>query len=247
MYNIFFISYDESNADQNWSNLKSRFPTATRIHGIKGINNAHAACAEQSLTKMFWTVDGDTVVDDTFGFDYPIMPWDEKYLHVWYSRNPVNGLEYGYSAVKLWPTAVAKKKTERWLDFTTSVGKIKIVDNVISTTLFNSDAYNAWKSGFRESVKLYSNFLHNNNVESANRLLIWMNNCYPVPYATDTKRGARDAVSFVNQSQHDAELIGMINDFDWLKNKFTQLESNCYNNDDVTLEQLQLMIGYTNV
>jgi hypothetical protein len=56
-----------------------------------------------------------------------------------------------------------------------------------------------------------------------------------------------DAVSFVNQSRHDTELIRMINNFDWLKNKFTQLASNSYNNDDVTLEQLQLMIGYTNV
>lgn len=247
MYDIFFISYDELNADQNWSTLTRRFPKAKRVHGVKGINNAHAACADQSLTRMFWTIDGDTVVDDTFDFSYAVMPWDTKYLHVWYSRNPVNGLEYGYGAVKLWPGVVAKHKTENWLDFTTTVGRIKIVDDIVSTTHFNTDSYNAWKSGFRESVKLCANIFHNNNSESIERLLTWLNIYNNVPHALDTITGARDAIKFVTDAMFNIDQLKLINDFDWLKNRFQQSKIIDADFNKIGSEVLQHMIGYKNV
>ncbi len=53
MYDIVFISYKELNADENWEVLKSRFPTAKRIHGVKGIHQAHIAAAKKCFTKMF--------------------------------------------------------------------------------------------------------------------------------------------------------------------------------------------------
>ena len=35
MYDIVFISYNESNADKNYAVLKSRFSMAKRVHGVK--------------------------------------------------------------------------------------------------------------------------------------------------------------------------------------------------------------------
>ena len=63
MYDIVFISYKEPNADDNWEALKSRFPNAKRIHGVKGIHQAHIAAANKCFTKMFWIVDGDAMTD----------------------------------------------------------------------------------------------------------------------------------------------------------------------------------------
>ena len=40
MYDIIFISYNEPHADNNWNNLKTRFPYAKRVNGIKGIHQA---------------------------------------------------------------------------------------------------------------------------------------------------------------------------------------------------------------
>lgn len=51
---IFFISYDEPNAEQNWKDLRDKFPQAKRIHGVKGIHQAHKTAASQSNTEMFW-------------------------------------------------------------------------------------------------------------------------------------------------------------------------------------------------
>ena len=95
MFEIFFISYQEPNADENWKKLKNRFPFAQRIHGIKGIHQAHIAAANRSLTKMFYVVDGDAEILDNFNFDYEVSSSETDVVCVWHSQNPVNGLIYG--------------------------------------------------------------------------------------------------------------------------------------------------------
>ena len=68
MYDIVFISYNEPNAEENWQRLTARFPLAKRVHGVKGIHQAHIAAAKKCFTHMFWVVDGDAVILDTFDF-----------------------------------------------------------------------------------------------------------------------------------------------------------------------------------
>ena len=218
-FDIFVVSYNEPNADDNWERLRSKFPNAKRVHGIKGIHNAHRRCAELSYTSMFWTVDGDTVIDDRFEFDRFIPVYDMKYLHLWYSRNPVNGLAYGYGAVKLWPTNAVLEFDKNWLDFTTSVGNIKIVDDVIATSAFNTDAQSAWRSGFREAVKLCVNVANSDDNESLQRLLVWLTVAMPVEYAIDTRDGAIDGFEFYLSSLKIDDLK-IINDFDKLQALF---------------------------
>ncbi len=64
MYDIVFISYEEPNADEVYAELKARFPMAKRVHGVKGIHQAHIAAAKKCFTKMFWVVDGDARLKD---------------------------------------------------------------------------------------------------------------------------------------------------------------------------------------
>ena len=73
MYDIVFISYEEPNADDVYAELKERYPMAKRVHGVKGIHQAHIAAAKKCFTKMFWVVDGDAKLKDDFTFDYG---WD---------------------------------------------------------------------------------------------------------------------------------------------------------------------------
>jgi hypothetical protein len=116
-YDIIFISYNEPNADKNFANLKLRFPTAQRVSGVKGIHQAHIAAAKKAFTKMFWVVDGDAEIVDDFNFDYEVSKYDLECVHVWRSKNPVNGLEYGYGGVKLLP----KKLTQLLRKISSSV------------------------------------------------------------------------------------------------------------------------------
>lgn len=217
MYDIFFITYDEPNADENWSNLKSRLPHARRVHGIKGISNAHKSCARAAFTEMFYTIDGDTVVDEDFDFSFVPPPWDRGYLHLWYSRNPVNDLVYGYGALKLWPRKPLLVFDGNWLDFTTTVGNLKIIDRVVATTWFNQNPYSAWKSAFRESIKLCFNVTNGDTGESLDRLMVWLNEVNDVPFADHCRIGAREGLSYFLENSNDQEALRLINDFDWLK------------------------------
>lgn len=217
MHDIFFISYNEPNADENWQILSSRMPHARRVHGITGISNAHRRCAELSYTAMFWTVDADTVVDESFGFEYGVPYYDRKYLHLWNSRNPVNGLEYGYGSVKLWPRKLVIAFHGHWLDFTTTVGNIKMMDNTIATTMFNTDPYGAWKSGFRETIKLLHSMQTGNDADSVDRALAWLNRKNDVQFADDTVLGARHALAYFLDHRGDPGSLAVINVFSELE------------------------------
>ena len=92
MYDVIFISYNEPAADKAWHKLLERCPMAKRVHGVKGIHNAHVLGAKKSFTKMVWFVDADADVMEDFDFAYTVDKWDLETVHVWRSQNPVNGL-----------------------------------------------------------------------------------------------------------------------------------------------------------
>lgn len=220
MYDLFFVSYAEPNADANWQALKNRFPHAKRVHGIKGIANAHKACATLSFTSMFYTIDGDTTVLASWDFTYVPPTWDRIYLHLWYSMNPVNRLSYGYGSVKLWPRQRVLEHEGSWLDFTTCVGNIKIVPEVIAVTRFNSSPFESWKSAFRECVKLSHNlFLNPADTESKLRLEAWMHPLHDAENSRWCCLGAQHAVDWYRMQSSAADLT-RINDFEWLQDFF---------------------------
>jgi hypothetical protein len=65
-FDIVFLSYDEPNAEKNYADLLAKVPWAKRVHGVKGSDNAHKACANLSETDRFVTVDGDNIVREDF-------------------------------------------------------------------------------------------------------------------------------------------------------------------------------------
>lgn len=221
-YDLFFMSYREANADANFERLRERFPRAKRVHGVRGIHNAHKACAEMAETSMFWTVDADTVADEDFLFDYRPPDSDRQYLHLWHSRNPVNGLTYGWGAIKLWPRDAVRDFQGNWLDFTTTVGNMKIIAKTVATTDFNCDQRSSWQSGFREAVKLCHNVVKMGDADSSQRLLSWATVANDVPWAEDSVQGARAGILFYleNASDPDGTALHSINDFDWLADRF---------------------------
>ena len=52
---IIYLSYDEPNAEENYADLLAKVPWAKRVHGIKGSDAAHKACATLSETDRFLT------------------------------------------------------------------------------------------------------------------------------------------------------------------------------------------------
>ena len=230
MFDIVFISYKEPNAEENWQLLKERFPTSHRVHGVKGIHQAHIEAAKKCWTKMFWVVDGDAKIEKDFNFDY--FP-DEDYqlwsginahdtVHVWRSINPVNDLVYGYGGVKLLPRLATINMDLTKTDMTTSISpNFKAMTEVSNITGFNTDPFNTWKSAFRECAKLSSKIIdRQKNNETDKRLEVWC--------TTGTDRRFGDyAISGANAGREfglsDNTDLKLINDFNWLEEQFNAI------------------------
>lgn len=222
MYDIIFISYEEPNAEQNWQILKDRFPHAKRVHGVKGIHNAHVKAAQKSFTKFFWVVDGDAEVKPDFDFSYTVPEHDSNTVHVWRSENPVNDLVYGYGGVKLLPTRLTKNMNTETFDMTTSISQdFKVIEEVSNITAFNTDSFSAWRSGFRECAKLASAQIdRQDDLETLERLAIWCNVGTNSKYGLETINGAKQGKKFGQKNKENTQELAKINDIDWLREMF---------------------------
>ena len=221
-YDIIFISYNEPNADQNFANLKARFPYAQRVDGVKGIHQAHIAGARKAFTKMFWVVDADAVVLDTFNFDHVVSEYDIENVHVWRSSNPINDLEYGYGGVKLLPRKLTLNMDITKPDMTTSISPLfKAMPEVSNITAFNVDAFNTWKSAFRECVKLASKTIdRQDDADTTYRLNVWCTRGLDRPFGREAIEGAVQGKQYGLENKDNNEALKMINDFDWLRERF---------------------------
>ena len=218
MYDIVFISYNELSADDNYASLKTRFPMSKRVHGVKGIHQAHIKAAKKCFTKMFWVVDADAKIVDSFNFDYVVPDHQLDHVHVWRSVNPVNSLEYGYGGVKLLPRLLTANMDTSKTDMTTSISdNFKPMSDIANITAFNTDEFSTWRSAFRECAKLASRTIIGQvNEETEERLRVWTTKAKG-KFSQYALRGANAGMEFGNTNSNDLELI---NDFDWLKEQF---------------------------
>lgn len=224
MYDIVFISYQETNADENFARLTERFPMAKRIHGVKGIHQAHIAAAKRCFTKMFWIVDGDAIVTDDFDFTYVASEWDLDTVHVWRSQNPINDLVYGYGGVKLFPRQLTINMDTSKPDMTTSItNKFKAMPDVSNITAFNTSPFETWRSAFRECVKLSSKVIdRQNDDETDNRLHAWCTVGEDRHYGKYAIAGANAGAAYGIEYKNDLDALKMINNFEWLKEQFNE-------------------------
>ena len=223
-FDIVFVSYNEPNADENYEKLLKRFPYAQRVHGVKGIHQAHIAAAKKAKTTMFWAVDGDAIIEDNFKFYLDVPKWDRDAVHVFRSRNPINDLVYGYGGVKLLPTNLVLELDVNTIDMTTSISKKFIsVNEVSNITAFNTDPFSTWKSAFRECVKLSSKVIDGQvDEETQYRLNVWQSVGADRLFGEYSIAGAKLGYEFGTIYSGEKEMLERINDWEWLENVFRQ-------------------------
>ncbi len=217
-YPIVLLSYHEERAQTAFDALSKRSDNVIWVRDIDGIFEAHKEAAKQSGdATMFWVVDADAKLHDDFDFSYIPDVYDQDVVHVWSSFNPVTGSKYGYGGVKLFNTQQVSDATSWGLDFTTGLSKrFKFMSEVSCTTVFNTTAYDTWRSAFREVVKLSVS----TDPDAKYRIEEWLNPLADAEYGTDALRGAQQAQKFAKQNINNIKELDKINDYDWLKYKF---------------------------
>ena len=160
-----YISYMEPNKEENWADLKNKVPWAKRVDGVKGFDSAHKAAAEISETDFFISVDGDNIIDQRFLLQtLDFEKTDRKAVHRWRAKNIINGLVYGNGGLVGWDketclnmhTHENAKDKKAEIDFCWTV-KHENLHNCYSTSVINSEPFQAWIAGYREGVKMSLN------------------------------------------------------------------------------------------
>jgi hypothetical protein len=164
---------EEEGADENFARLQEFVPNAQRIDNVVGIYNVHRTCAERSKTANFWVVDADAWILDEFDFSWEpndeIQHWgvpESECVHVWPSINPVNKLEYGYGAVKVFPQAPFLENKAWNIDVTASMAQSVTRDIISCETRFNATPKSAWIGAFRECAKMASLAIIKNRIKN---------------------------------------------------------------------------------
>jgi hypothetical protein len=238
-----FISYDEPNAERNWSDLLNKAPWAKRVHGVKGSDAAHKAAAELSTTSRFITVDADNVVDPKFfkiKLDFGLNPNLKDKQLSWCGKNYINNLVYGNGGLKCWTKdfVLNMQTHEAATSITSKVEfcwdkQYKQMTDLHSVSYINSSPLQAWRAGFREGVKMtlskglrYTNLVDApKQLEPRNlqRLLIWCSVGSDVDNGLWAMYGARMGCYMTNCTDWD---YVNVRDFDYLTNLFNTIAGN---------------------
>ena len=245
--------------EENWADLLNKVPWAKRVHGVKGFDAAHKACAEQSETDRFITVDGDNIVMDEFfnqALDFPEKDHDgndiSESIFSWNAKNLLNGLVYGNGGLKCWPKEYSGINTHEaatdgeGMEFCWKLNYIQMND-IFSEVHQTASPFQAFRAGFREGVKLsldqgtrvsphvfhdkiwYGNF---------NRLNVWCNIGTDVDNGWWAIYGARLGCKMTVLSDWDTN---QISDYDWFKGFFEETKNNI--ESDEHLKQLVNELG----
>lgn len=226
MYDIVFISYNEPKASIKFLELVSNPFLVNRsiihVHGVTGIQHAHVEAAKQVSTKMFYVVDSDAEILPNFRFNLKLDPSEENIVHVWQSRNPINGLVYGYGGVKLLPRELTLNMDLNSHDMTTSISsRFKVIPKTSNITAFNTDPLSTWRSSFRECAKLASKIIiGQNDQESENRLNVWRFNQSNAPFAEYSRSGASAGHWYGTTYKDNPRALSKINDYNWLESEY---------------------------
>jgi hypothetical protein len=232
---IIFLSYDEPNAEKHYADLLSKAPWAKRVHGVKGSDAAHKACAAKSETEYFVTVDADNIVNPNFFnviVDLDELGLSDKNVFSWCGKVHVNGLMYGNGGLKMWTREfVNNMRTHENSDPTDTKGLVEFCfdnryyqfnDNY-SESFTNATPFQAWRAGFREGVKMSLNQgakvaeLTTIWWQNYHRLLVWCNVGADVKHGLWSMYGARQGAYLTNCTDWD---YSNVRDFEWLTDEW---------------------------
>lgn len=243
---VVFLSFDEPNADENFEYLKKYHPNPKllhRVHGVKGFDAAHKAAAEAAGTDRFFTVDADCQVDKSIWYRQLEITADVRTATFsWSSRNIVNGLVYGNGGIKLWFSAYVKNMrsheaaqagdSRNNIDFCWDFENYRQMNNTYGTVVNNASAYQAFRAGFREGIKMgldqgykvkIGEFNHKMYPANYSRWLTWMTVGRDVENGIWSIYGARLAAKMLYLDDFDHTQVA---DYEWFAEFWDSLWEN---------------------
>jgi hypothetical protein len=218
---IVFISNGEPVANETFAHLQNvtgNLFREQRIHHVKGVNGrvaAYHAAAEASSTPWFFAVFAKLFVDEKFNWDWQPDRMQQAKHYIFHALNPVNGLEYGHQAMIAYNRQLVLNNAGHGLDFTLD-DEHEVVPILSGTAVYNMSPWVAWRTAFREALKLKTSLP---DVENEFRLTQWLSTNPGSQHIVNeewSRWGAEDAVEYYNEVDGDFAALKKSYEWAWL-------------------------------
>jgi hypothetical protein len=212
---IVFISHGEANAERNWVMLQESVSSCPnqihRIDGVTGRVAAYQAAAQVSATPWFFAVFAKLEINADFDWAWQPDRMQQPKHYIFHARNPVTGLVYGHQAMIAYNRDLVMSNTGSGLDFTLDQPH-EVVPVISGTAWYADSAWMAWRTAFREALKLRHSLP---DVENQYRLQQWLAPGQGVN-SEWSQRGAEDAVEYYDSVGGDFTALRKSYEWAWL-------------------------------
>jgi hypothetical protein len=212
---IVFISNSEPGARANLGHLLSvtaGLPNGVHhSEGVTGRVAAYHAAAGLSTTPWFFAVFAKLQVSDQFDWSWQPDRMQEPKHYIFHAHNPVTGLTYGHQAMIAYNRELVLNNPGTGLDFTLDSAH-EVVPILSGTAEYASTPWMAWRTAFRECIKLRAS----TDVESQYRLNKWLTVGTHHLHGKYSIYGAEDAVEYYDSVAGDLQQLRTSYDWAWL-------------------------------
>ena len=217
LQDIVFISNGEPNAKQNFKRLNlhagAKGNRLVRVDSINGRAAAYHAAAQASTTPWFFAVFAKLEVDIDFDFTWQPDRMQQAKHYIFHAGNPVNGLVYGHQAIIAYNRQLALANPGVGLDFTLD-SPHEVVPILSGTANYTESPWMAWRTAFRECIKLKVSLP---DVENEYRLKVWLKeDSGTIANGHWSHKGAQDAVEYYDQVNGDFDALKKSYEWEWL-------------------------------
>ena len=216
---VVFISNGEKNAEENWLHLQrimqdkpNRLVRSDRVDG-----RAAAYCAALNASETPWAfcVFAKLTVDENFDWTWQPDRMQVNKHYIFNARNPVNGLEYGHMAMIAYHKELVLANEPTGLDFTLDQ-EHEVVPMLSGVANYADDIWTAWRSAFREALKLKNDQV---SFDNQYRLKQWLTKG-DGEIGSWSICGAEDAVGYWEAVDGDFEKLKLSYEWSWLRKYF---------------------------
>jgi hypothetical protein len=217
---IVFISNGEPNARSNYLQmtmyLANESKNTNRVHLVEGVNGrvaAYHAAARASTTPWFFAVFAKLEVNARFDWTWQPDRMQQAKHYIFHAGNPVNGLVYGHQAMIAYNRQLALENTGVGLDFTLDQAH-EVVPILSGTAMYAETPWMAWRTAFREALKLRASLP---DVENEYRLKVWLKeDSGTIANGHWSHKGAQDAVEFYEEVKGNPTELRKSYEWAWL-------------------------------
>jgi len=216
---VVFISNGEKIAEKNWEHLqkilRGKPNRLVRSDGVDGRVAAYQAALRISETPWAFCVFAKLTVDENFDWSWQPDRMQKNKHYIFHAQNPINGLEYGHMAMIAYHKELTLHNEAQGLDFTMDQ-EHEVVPVLSGVANYADDPWTAWRSAFREAIKLKD---AKSTIDTEYRLKQWLTKGEgAIGYWS--KQGAADGVAYYEKVNGNFDELRKTYEWKWLQEYF---------------------------